>query len=177
MTPSPTATEISSTPTKTVIPFDIFVEGCKKEPGRDVACIYSEGVLALHIKMGDGKDIPYKEGTAQIWSDAWREGEVIGILAHDNFEGQKFFKLYEGRVISLIWPDGTVEKYVISEKTRWRYEDEKKFFSPWEGGDKISSQDLARLYYLGGANFNKMVLQTCIDTNVGVLFVVAYRLK
>jgi hypothetical protein len=186
----PTATEISPTSIKTEIPpeipsLDTFIKECIKEGEVDVSGIYADGIFAIHLVRGEIDDVPEQKGIAEVWNDAWENGKIIAILAHvrwdhEILEGQKFYNLTQGGIIYFILTDGTVERYGISEKKMWRYEEEKKFLSPWEGGDKIPVSDLANSYYRGGNNFDRMVLQTCIvdDTGeIGVLIVIAYRAK
>jgi hypothetical protein len=175
LSPTPRPTE-TATETATTDPFNAFVEQCKGS-GVDVSCIYADGILALHLERGDGTHISSQKGTAQLWNEAWNEGQVIGILAHDGAEGQKFYKLFGKVIIDLIWTNGKVERYGIHEQSEWRNSGEWRLFSPWDGGPEVSDAYLVDHYYRGGNNFSKMVLQTCLGTDTGVLFVVAYRVK
>lgn len=177
-TTSPTPTVAIPTLTATISPLDTFIDGCKKPDSNDVSCLYVEGVLALKLQRLDGLFFPKQEGVAEVWNEAWNEGQVISILAHNNSEGIRFYHLAVDQIIYLIWTNGKVEKYRIVEQTEWRNEGKMLLFSPWNGGSRLSDDDLIDRYYREGDNFNKMVLQTCLGNNQeGLLFLVAYRIQ
>ncbi len=177
-TTSPTPTTAVPAPTATVNTFDAFVKECERAGVADVSCMYVEGVLALNLERLDGLIFPKQEGMAKIWNEAWNEGQVVGILAHNSSEGQKFYQLVVDQIIYLIWTNGKIEGYRINEKAMWRNDDDGKLllFSPWNGGLEVSDEDLINLYYRRGNDFNKMVLQTCISNTEGLFFVVANRI-
>ncbi len=175
-TPNPTATE-TPLPTATPDPLNVFVDECKAPGSVDISCIYVEGILKIHLRRGDADAVPNSLGWALVWNGPWSEGQVVGILAHDGLEGQKFYQLHSGVIIYLIRTDGSVEKYLVQEQAEWRNLGNWLRFEPWNGGPEVSDVYLVNKYFRGGNNFDKMVLQTCVGNDTGIFFVTAYRVK
>ena len=172
-TPFPTFTP---TTTETPDPLTAFIRQCTK-PGTgapDMTCVFADGIMAIHLIHGDEPDIPKKNGVALLRNDAWENG-VVGIVAHDKFEGHHFYALHGANVtIDLIWSNGKVDTYQVNSQdvyyTNWYY------FKPVDGGRTLSGDEMTEKYFCGGDNLNKMVLQTCVSEG-RVVFVVAFRVK
>lgn len=174
ITPTETFTETPSlTPTETLDPLAAFIKECERPGSPDVSCIYADGILALHLWRGDEPDIPKSKGAALLRNDAWNNG-VVGIVAHDAAGGQEFYGLFGHVIIDLIRTDGTMETYGINKQTA--YYTNWYTFTPYDGGRRLSGEEMMDLYFRGGNNFNKMTLQTCFGGN-SVLFVSARRIS
>lgn len=189
VTPTETATVTASpttslTATATLSPLETFIEECRNPFTRDISCIYAEDkngkvIMALHLQRGDwypGDDTILPRHGAMVWTQAWTAGEVIGIIAHDGLDGQKFYQLYGRVIIDLIWTTGEVWHYGINSQDLWRNVGAWYTFEPWDGGARVSDTWILEHYYRNGNHFGKMVLQTCYRGHEGIFFVVAYRL-
>jgi hypothetical protein len=103
---------------------------------------------------------------------------TIGLLAHNTHSGSKFFKLTVGQEVDIVYGDGTVRPYVISEIRHFQalnpdspYTD---FVDLDHGGTRFSSTQVFAKFFEDG---NRVVFQTCIDAHGkaswGRLFVTA----
>ena len=164
-----------STPTAT-IPNDpeliAFIQECY-QPSTYPTCLYSKGLFSFHLDYGGAGNLP--DYGARVWDEAWVYGQVIGILAHDYKDGKYLSQLTLGSEIYVIQSTGSNEKYVVVSIERWQSYDRLKHLSPWDGGQEVDGVELVDRYYRGGTNFDRLVFQTCINGDEGLLFVVAYR--
>jgi hypothetical protein len=156
--------------------FDTFVESCKGN-GSLANCLYVNDDFALRLYWGNGRNISAELGTAQLYDYAWNQGRTVGILAHDYAEGKNISSLSSGTLIYLIYPSGEIETYLVESLDSWTNAGEWKSFTSSDKTQQLSSIGLEDLYYLGGESFRKMVLQTCINGNEGVMFVTAFRVE
>lgn len=155
--------------------FESFVQKCKGS-GVYASCIYVNDEFAIRLTWGNGEKLSDKMGTARLYDYAWNQGSTVGILAHDYAEGKNISLLTTGERIYLIYTDGTVVTYLVGKVDKWRNTGDWLSFYSEEKDISISTFDLADLYFLGGDDFRKMVLQTCINGRDGVLYVTAVRI-
>ena len=103
---------------------------------------------------------------------------TIGLLAHNTHSGSKFFHLALGQEVDIVYGDGTVRPYVISEIRHLQalnpdspYTD---FVALDHGGARFSSTQVFAKFFQAG---DRVVFQTCIDArgnpSWGRLFVTA----
>ncbi|KKT68073.1 MAG: hypothetical protein UW64_C0030G0021 [Microgenomates group bacterium GW2011_GWC1_44_37] len=164
----------TSVPTETPLPIPTatipddpeliaFIQECY-QPSTFPTCLYSKGAFSLHLDLGGSSNLPL-EG-ARIWDEAWFQGNVISILAHDFLDGKHFYELSPGAMVYVIYSTGSFEKYVVSSIERWkRVNGGLEYLTPWDGGDPVFGMDLVTQYYRGGTGFERLVLQTCIGGN------------
>ena len=100
-----------------------------------------------------------------------------GLLAHNDLAGTEFSSIQDGQVIYLIFGDGSLRRYSVSQLFRFQAKQPNSAQSDFinlETGARLTSQSLfSRMYDRPGA----LVLQTCIEADGigtwGRLFVVA----
>lgn len=175
---------IAARPIETIKSLDAFVLECEHPGILSISCLYIDNTVALHLSMGTAKSIPLSPGKALIWDEPWKESSVIAVLMHDYLEGYKLYGLDSG-TIYLIWSNGTIDKYTITEASKWENDYNLQLFTPWDGGTQVSATYLLNRYYLlptrtsgrQDSHYNRLVIQTCIDGSVGVQFIVAVRVN
>ncbi len=102
-----------------------------------------------------------------------------GLLAHNYLAGQHFYRLQKGQEVDLVFGDGSIKRYTISDILSFQAlspEDVYSNFIPLQGErTRMTSTDLFYQTYGLGDN---LVLQTCIqvgnEPSWGRLFVIAY---
>ena len=153
------------------------VGNCYVPDSRDLTCVYVPGVLMLHLDRGGPDNLPIN-GT-RIWDDVWVNGRVISLLAHNNLDGDYFYNLSLGMRITLIWSTGEQEVYVVQVISKWTntlsggvWNDG---FTSWDGQLKLTTKQIYARYYQGAVNYERLVLQTCLENNSGIMMIVAHR--
>src|SRR5215203_2382168 len=84
--------------------------------------VYITNTLALPIvqqPLGDSNFVSGKNGEVTQFSTASQYGN-IGLLAHNFLSGKSFSKLAIGQEVRLLFDDGHIEYFVISEILRYK---------------------------------------------------------
>ena len=141
--------------------------------------VYVPGIMALRIvpqPAGDPGYISTESGTATQFREANAFG-AIGLLAHNTLSGSTFYSLRLGLPVALVYGDGRVARYQVSEIAdfqRLTHADlHSDFMALGNGQTWTANQVFARFYGTPG----RLTLQTCIRqgeaADWGVHFVVA----
>lgn len=141
--------------------------------------LYVAGVMALRIvpqPAGDAAYISTESGTATRFQKADAFG-AIGLLAHNTLSGSYFFSLRPGQKVALVYGDGRVSPYQVSEIADFerlaRADLRSDFLQLGANQTWTADQVFARFYKSPG----RLTLQTCIRqgeaADWGVRFVVA----
>ena len=103
--------------------------------------------------------------------------DVIGLLAHNNLAGKHFSDLSVGNRISIIYGDGTVAQYTVSEVYQYQAlspNSSTSDFVDLNSGELLTAADIFIKFYMAG---DQVTLQTCLERNGnlswGRLFIVA----
>jgi hypothetical protein len=139
--------------------------------------VHVGGVLALPIvQQPDSMYVSKEPGTVTQFAMAQEYG-VTGLLAHNWLSGEAFSGLEAGQLVHLIYGDGRMLTYWVTDIQRYRatipdgtYSD----FVDLETGKGLDTDALFRRVYTGG---NQVTFQTCIEKDGelswGRLFVIA----
>jgi len=158
---------------------DVFVEQVGNGQAGELRGVYIAGILAAPIvRQPDGIDdfvSPWQNVVTQFGM-ASRFGST-GLLAHNYLAGETFALLREGQEIQLVFGDGQIDTYVISEFLRYQAlapESISSAFLDLENpGILTDSEVFAKIYNRPG----QVIFQTCIqageDLSWGRLFVIA----
>lgn len=141
--------------------------------------VYIPNVMALPI-IQQPVDDPYyvsnQDGELTQFSIASAYGNV-GLLAHNNLSGKSFSKLSVGQEVELVYGDGRIEKFVITEVLHFQAlqpESNQSLFLNLDHSETLSANQVFDRVYRG--NYH-ITFQTCIQANGnaswGRLFVVA----
>jgi len=142
--------------------------------------VYSESNFALEIVQqphGQAGFVSSIEGVVTQFSMPTQYG-VTGLLAHNYLSGRYFFKLGKGDVIQLVFGDGSLKEYQITDIQRYQAlqpNSIKSKFLDLISGEQLSANQLFKRVYMGS---HHLTLQTCIqagsEDSWGRLFIIAY---
>ncbi|MEP7135004.1 MAG: hypothetical protein ABI904_08730 [Chloroflexota bacterium] len=160
-------------------PLNAFIEQVSNGEADVLRGIYVPGVFADLVSpqpTGEAAFISSNEDTLTQFGLASRYGST-GLLAHNRLAGKNFFFLGEGRLFYLIYGDGRIETFVVTQLQRFQALDPENVYSKFvdlHTGDLLTAAGLFMLVY---AQPGKVILQTCIDAHGnpswGRLFVIA----
>src|SRR5689334_600811 len=141
--------------------------------------VYVPNVLALPIVQQPANEPYYvssQDGEVTQFSAVSRYGN-IGLLAHNNLSGKSFSKLSMGQQVELVYGDGRIEKFVITEILHFQAlqpESQQSSFLNLDSSETLSANQMFDRVYTGS---HHLTFQTCIKANGnmswGRLFVVA----
>jgi hypothetical protein len=158
----------------------IDVTRFKRADPATVTGVFVCRVLALDVAqqpIDNPVFVSEKSGTATQFRLAANYG-TIGLLAHNTRSGAKFFDLAAGQEVDIVYGDGTIRPYVISEIRHFRAlnpdDPYTNFVDLDRDGIYLSSTQVFGEFYEKG---DRVVFQTCIDAygnaSWGRLFVIA----
>ncbi len=168
--------------------FDAFVERVINGRADKIVGVYVQNVLALPViqQPSDQNGNPInpgfvserdEEATQFLYAYIFADGN-IGLIAHNYLAGRYFFDLQIGDLVELVYGDGRVEEYVISELPSYQALSPRSTTSDFVDlvtGNVLTSTELFYRVY-GGEK--RVTFQTCIardnDTEWGRLFPIAF---
>ena len=142
--------------------------------------VYVDAVIALPIVQqpaGSPAFVSTNDGEITQFGMAAQYGN-IGLLAHNNLAGKLFANLAAGQQVRLVYGDGKVETFVISDVIRYQALQPNSPYSSFRNLDKteetITAEQMFKRVYLGDRH---VTFQTCIDAygnpSWGRLFIIA----
>jgi hypothetical protein len=141
--------------------------------------VYVSNVLEFPVVQQPENDPYYvssQDGEVTQFTIASQYGN-IGLLAHNNLSGRAFSKLSMGQEVELIYGDGRIEKFMITQVLRFQAlqpQSQQSSFFNLDNSETISANEMFNRVYTGG---HHLTFQTCIQANGnaswGRLFVVA----
>jgi hypothetical protein len=141
--------------------------------------VYVPNVLALPIVQQPADDPYYVSNHDEEVTQFATVSQYgnIGLLAHNNLSGQAFSKLSVGQEVELVYGDGRIEKFVITEVLRFQAlqpQSQQSSFLNLDNSETLSANQMFDRVYTGS---HHLTFQTCIKANGnmswGRLFVVA----
>ena len=178
--PTANAYALSDDPSNVALPsLDRFVVRVKNGQAEELRGIYIPGVLAADVvgqPAGMDDFVSPWDNILTQFNLASRMGS-IGLLAHNNLAGKTFPSLKIGQEIYLVYGDGYVAPFVVSEIFRYQASDpdstSSSFIDLEDGGLLTSSELFAKVYDRSG----QLIFQTCIAAggtlSWGRLFIIA----
>lgn len=141
--------------------------------------VYVPGVLAFPIVQQPASNANYvssDDGTITQFNMAAQYGNV-GLLAHNYLSGRFFFDLALGQEVRLVYGDGKVETFVITQILKYQALQPSSPYSSFRGlenNDTLTAAQMFQKAYLGDRH---VTFQTCIEaygnSSWGRIFVVA----
>ncbi len=158
---------------------DTFVEKVKNGQADELRGVYIPNVLAAPVIQQPAGMYGFVSSWQNImtqFSLASKLGST-GLLAHDNLVGKSFAVLQNGQEFHLIYGDGQISTFVVSEILQFQALEPTSISSSFvdlESGDILTTSELfMKIYDRPG----QVILQTCInaDNNAswGRLFIIA----
>lgn len=146
-----------------------------------VAGVFVTGILEFSVLQQPGNNAGYvsrdPESVTQFAMVS--QFDSIALLAHNDLAGQKFFDLKNNQILSLVYGDGQVTYYRITEILEYQALSPNSPYSSFidladPDGKVISVTDL---FYKIYAQPDQLILQTCIEAegqpSWGRLFIIA----
>ena len=156
-----------------------FTSSIQNGDGNALRGVYVDGLFALPIVQQPSSNPAYvstDNNTVTQFGMATQFGGV-GLLAHNNLSGQYFFRLMPGMMIQLIFGNGQIEYFQVTQVYQYRATSPYSMYSDFVN---LDTQE----YLIGSALFAKvytgprhLTFQTCIshdgNSSWGRLFVIA----
>jgi hypothetical protein len=159
--------------------FTNFVKQIQNGEANVLRGVYVPNVLALPVAQQPADDPNYvsgKDGEATQFSTA-SQYQNVGLLAHNNLSGKVFSQLAVGQEVRLVYGDGKVENFIVTEILHFQALQPKSVssaFRSMNGDEILSAQQMFNRVYSGARH---VTFQTCIKANGnwnwGRFFVVA----
>jgi hypothetical protein len=156
-----------------------FVTQVRNGQADEIRGIYIPGILAARVVQQPTNDPEFVSPRQDVLTQfglASRFG-TIGLLAHNYLAGQNFPRLKENQKFYLVYGDGQVSAFVVTEILHYKAVEPASTtskFSGLENDDLMTATELFSKVYIRQGD---VVLQTCIaaDENLswGRLFVIA----
>jgi hypothetical protein len=141
--------------------------------------VYIPNVLALPVVQQPVDDTGYvsaHNNEATQFAMASQYGN-IGILAHNYLSGKLFSRLSVGEEVRLVYGDGKVEYFIITEVLRYQALEPNSQWSSFRNLDNYDVLSTEQMFTRAYAGDRHVTLQTCIASNGnsswGRLFVIA----
>jgi len=160
---------------------DTFVASVKNGNSSQLTGVYVAGSFGFPVVQQPSGSPAYVSTTSNTLTQFGMASQYgsVGILAHNFLAGQYFSSFSSGKVITLVFGNGSTKNYTVSAVKQFQALNPESAYSQFvdlsNPSKKISSTDLfLQTFGLSGA----LVMQTCISKNGnsswGRLFVVAY---
>ena len=158
---------------------DVFIDQVQNGHADELGGIYIPGILAAKIvQQPTGSDdfvSPWQDVVTQF-NLASRLGST-GLLAHNDLAGKSFASLQQGQEFYLLYGDGRVSTFIVSEILQFKALDPGRTSSSFIGmknGEVLTSAELfSKVYNRPG----RVIFQTCLEADNsltwGRLFVIA----
>jgi hypothetical protein len=164
----------------TILPeFSEFSQSVQNGDANVLRGVYVPDVFALPIVQQPSNNAGYvsnNDGEATQFGMASQFGNV-GLLAHNHLSGKLFSDITVGQEIRLVYGDGSVEYFVVTEVLRYQALQPN---SPWSNfrdldtDTQLNAEQMFKRVYFGDRH---ITFQTCIEQNGelswGRLFIIA----
>jgi hypothetical protein len=159
--------------------FTDFIKLVENGKADTLGGVYVPDVLALPVVQQPAGDAGYVSGRdeeATQFAMASHYGN-IGLLAHNYLSGKMFSQLVVGEEVRLVYGDGRVEYFVITEVLRYQALEPNSEWSSFRNLDNYDVLSTAQMFTRAYAGDRHVTFQTCIASNGnsswGRLFVIA----
>ncbi len=159
--------------------FSTFVETIQNGKAGVLEGVYVPNVFALPVTQQPVGNPGFVSQAADIVTQFGMAAEVgnVGLLAHNNLAGKEFTNLSLGDEVRLVYGDGKVEYFIVTQKLQYQALQPYSPYSEFrdlETTQTISAEELFRKVYRGERH---VTFQVCIAANGieawGRLFIVA----
>jgi hypothetical protein len=105
----------------------------------------------------------------------------VGLLAHNNLAGAFLQQLAVGQEVRLIYGDGHVRKFIVTQIQRYQALEPENLFSSFRNLDQAETLTAAQMFNRAYSGTQHVTFQTCINAegnaSWGRLFVIAAPLQ
>lgn len=159
--------------------FTDFVQAVRNGESGVLRGVYVPGLLALPVVQqpaGNAGYVSYNDGEVTQFGMAAQYG-TMGLLAHNYLSGRQFSQLVAGQEVRLVYGNGRIETFVVTEVLRYQALQPTSPYSSFRNLDEeetLSAEGMFKRVYFGDRH---VTFQTCIeaegDLSWGRLFVIA----
>jgi hypothetical protein len=156
-----------------------FIKLVRNGDAKALRGVHVRGVIALPIVQQPRGYAGYVSDNGKVLTQFNMAAEAgnVGLLAHNYLAGAAFPQLSKGQVVNLVYGDGRVESFVVTDIQRYQALDPYSTTSDFrdlDAGTLISAGELFSQVYRGERH---VTFQTCIKVNGnaswGRLFIIA----
>jgi hypothetical protein len=176
---NPVSTFTISDSRKTLPSFEDFVKLVENTNINGLFGVYVPDVLALPVVQqpeGDTNYVSRDDNQATQFATASQYGN-IGLLAHNYLSGKFFSNLAMGQEVRLVYGNGKVEYFVITEVLRFQALEPDSQWSSFRNLDTNEILSAGQMFARAYAGNHHVTFQTCVAANGnsswGRLFVIA----
>ena len=173
------STKAAGTP-GTLPAFADFSKSVQNGDGKALGGVYVDDVLALPVVQqpsGNPAFVSNNDGEITQFGMASQYGN-IGLLAHNHLSGKSFSELLVGQQVRLVYGDGKIETFVITEILRYQALQPTSPYSSFRNLDNteetLTAEQMFKQVYLGDRH---VTFQTCIEAygnqSWGRMFIIA----
>ena len=157
----------SSLPDTAVPSLGNFVSQMIDGQARELRGVYVSNVLADLIVQQPGNDGTFVSTTPGVMTQFGPANSIgsIGLLAHNYLAGAVFGQLQQGQLVYLVYGDGHVVTYSISQFLRYQALDPENPYSNFVDLTNGAMMSATTLFNAAYGRPGDVVLQTCIDAN------------
>lgn len=173
--PALTLSHTGSIPPK----FEDFVKLADNTNVNNLFGVYVPDVLALQVVQqpeGDTSYVSSQDDQTTQFATASQYGN-IGLLAHNYLSGKSFSNLAVGQEVRLVYGDGKVEYFMITEVLRYQALEPDSQWSSFRNLDNDEILSAGQMFTRAYAGNRHLTFQTCIAakgiSSWGRLFVIA----
>jgi hypothetical protein len=162
-----------------LLDFSTFVEGVQDGEAGILKGVYVPDVMSLPVMQQPVGNPGYVSQDADVITQFSMATEVgnVGLLAHNHLAGQTFTNLSVGDEVRLIYGDGKIEYFIVTQTLQYQALQPYSPYSEFrdlETSQTITADKLFRKVYRGDRH---VTFQVCIEANGvdawGRLFVIA----
>lgn len=156
-----------------------FIESVKDGNAKVLRGVYIQGVMAYPIVQQPSGQPGYvsNDSKAITQFNMATEAGNVGLLAHNYLAGSNFSQLAPGQQVDLVYGDGKVESFIVTQVLKYQALDPNSpssKFKSLDGEITLTAEELFRQVYRGERH---ITFQTCIEANGsfswGRLFIIA----
>jgi hypothetical protein len=165
-----------------LLDYSSFIKNVSNGNAGELRGIYVMGAMAMPVVQQPADNAGFISSVDETVTQFGMVNQFgnIGLLAHNNLAGKNFFSLTLGQLVLLVYGNGKVSAFIITQVLRYQaYEpsNPKSYFRNLDNGIEYSAKDVFRQVYMGARH---ITLQTCItekgEASWGRLFVIAIPL-
>jgi hypothetical protein len=159
--------------------FSTFAESVQDGKADTLKGVYVSEVLALPVVQQPVGNPGFVSQSPNVVTEFGMANEVgnVGLLAHNHLAGQLFTNLNVGNEVKLVYGDGKVEYFIVTETLKYQALEPYSPYSEFrdlETDQSVTAVELFRQVYRGDRH---VTFQVCIEANGvdawGRLFVIA----
>ena len=165
-----------------MVNIDQFIANITDGQSGSIRGVYTDSVFALKVVQQPSNNAGYVSPASETVTqfNMAKKYDTVGLLAHNTAAGQYFFDVADGKIISVIYGDGTVAQYQVQEVYQYQALSPNSATSDFVDLATGATYSAAEVFYQMYTGDPHLTLQTCIERDSvdtwGRLFVLAYPL-